>query len=145
MSRIFKADTELFLRILARHNPHIWEVIGGGPQGPGGFKHVAGPHPEPWSAKEIGAQVFNGLAMRAVLTHDFERLTDDLLDWCPTHPRIVDILFPKDVDEPVPHPNWEQFLGAAVAAVELAHGLEGEEAEQLQKAAGHLFEMSQKA
>ena len=116
-SRIFKSDTELFLRILARHNPHIWEIIGGGPQGPGGFKHVAGPHPEPWSAKEIGAQVFNGLAMRAVLTHDFERLTDDLLDCCPTHPRIVDIRFPKDVDE----------------------------AEQLQKAAGHLFEMSQKA
>lgn len=89
--------------------------------------------------------MLQGFAMRAALTGDFRRFMTDIQDWCPTPPQDHDIPLPKGSGEPIPHPNWQVFLGAAVAAIELAHWADGDSADQLAAAGSYLFEASQRA
>lgn len=65
---------------------------------------------------------------------------EDIDNWCGTGwPHHV----PKPKGgEPDPSP-WQVFLGAAVAATELAHGLDGKDAEHVGAAAQKLFEQAQ--
>lgn len=143
------SDSEIWLRLLSRINPYILEILGGGPLGLhlGRFRDtdLRASKPDPWPSKEMGAAVLQGFALRAFLTRDFGRFMTDIENWCPTPPEDREIPVPQGSGEPIPDPNWQQFLGAAVAAVELARGLEGEAAEQLTKAADYLFEAGQSA
>jgi hypothetical protein len=129
--------SDTVLRFLALRNPYIWEVVGGGPLGR--FEQVA-LNPQPLPPKEIGATLVSVLAERAAVGGSFSRFEEDVDDWCgtgwPHHiPR------PRDGGpDPVP---WQVFLGAAVAAIELAHGLDGKDAEHVGAAAQKLFEQAQ--
>lgn len=130
-------ESDSFLRFLALRNPYIWEVVGGGPMGR--FGQVA-LNPQPLPPREVGAALVSVLAERAAVGGSFSKFAEDIDNWCgtgwPHH-----IPQPKG-GEPDPSP-WQVFLGAAVAATELAHGLDGKDAEQVGAAAQKLFEQAQ--
>lgn len=131
-------ESDSFLRFLALRNPYIWEVVGGGPLGR--FGHVA-LNPQPLPPREIGAALVSVLAERAAVGGSFAKFAEDIDNWCGTG-------WPHHIPQPKgggPDPlPWQVFLGAAVAAIELAHGLDGTDAEQVGAAAQKLFEQAQK-
>ncbi|HMM96305.1 hypothetical protein [Phycicoccus sp.] len=129
-------DSDLFLRFIALRNPYVWEVVGGGPLGRLGQVAL---NPQPLPPHEIGAALVAVLAERAAVHGSFSRFAEDIEDWCGTGwPHHI----PKPKGEgPDPLP-WRVFLGAAVAAVELAHGLDGTDAEQVAAGAQRLFEQA---
>ena len=131
-------ESNSFLRFLALRNPYIWEVVGGGPLGR--FGQVA-LNPQPLPPGEIGAALVSVLAERAAGGGSFSKFVEDIDNWCGTG-------WPHHIPQPkgggpVPSP-WQVFLGGAVAAIELAHGLDGKDAEQVGAAAQKLFEQAQK-
>ena len=134
-------DSDAFLRFLAARNAYIWEVVGGGPLGPlgplGRLDAVA-LNPKPLPPAEIGAALVAVLAERAAVGGSYARFVEEVDDWCGTG-------WPHHIPVPKPHgPSpWELFLGAAVAATQLAHGLEGTDAKQVGGAAQRLFEQAQ--
>ena len=131
-------DPDKFLRFLALRNQYVWEVVGGGPLGR--FGEVA-LNPQPLPPHEVGAALVSVLAERAAVGGTFSRFAEDIDDWCGTG-------WPHHIPKPKsggPDPlPWQVFLGAAVAATELAHGLEGKDAEQVGGAAQKLFEQAQR-
>jgi hypothetical protein len=136
-------DRDVLLKLIARINPYVWEVVGGGPLGLTRRLDAVALNPQPLPPKDLGTAALHVLAARAFLTRDFSRFMDDVEELCPRERTIPKAKGP--FDEPVPQPNWESWLGAAVAAVELAHGLEGEAAQQLSSAANYLFEQAQRS
>lgn len=135
-------DRDFLLRLFALHNQQVWEVIGGGPLGLRSRLDQVALNPQPLPPKEIGAAMVGAIATRAFMTRDFSRIMEDIEELCPRDRKVPQPKGP--FDEPVPQPNWETWLGAATAAVELSHGLEGEAAEQLTSAANYLFEQAQR-
>ena len=130
-------ESDSFLRFLALRNPYIWEVVGGGPLGR--FTQVA-LNPQPLPPQEIGAALVSVLAERAAVGGSFSTFAEDIDNWCGTG-------WPHHIPRPKgggsePSP-WQVFLGGAVAAIELAHGLDGKDAEQVGAAAQKLFEQAQ--
>lgn len=130
-------ESDTFLRFLALRDQYIWEIVGGGPLGR--FGQVA-LNPQPLPPKEIGAALVSVLAERAAIGGSFTKFAEDIDDWCGTGwPHHI----PKphgDGPDPLP---WQVFLGAAIAALELAHGLAREDAEQVEAAAQKLFRQAQ--
>ncbi|GAA4479832.1 hypothetical protein GCM10023171_05760 [Microbacterium panaciterrae] len=126
--------SEARLRFFAQQNQYIWEIIGGGPLGWNAL------NPQPLPPQAIGAAFVSILAERASIAGSFSQFADEVDVWCLTgHPRHIPK--PKGTGpDPLP---WQVFLGAAVAAVELAHGLEAEDAEQVGGAAQQLFRQAQ--
>lgn len=131
-------ESDSFLRFLALRNPYIWEVVGGGPLGR--FGQVA-LNPQPLPPREIGAALVSVLAERAAVGGSFSKFAEDIDNWCGTG-------WPHHIPQPKgggPDPlPWQVFLGAAVAAIELAHGLDGKDAEQVGAAAHKLLEQAHK-
>ena len=113
-------DRDVLLKLIARINPYVWEVVGGGPLGLTRRLDAVALNPQPLPPKDLGTAALHVLAARAFLTRDFSRFMDDVEELCPRERTIPKPKGP--FDEPVPQPNWESWLGAAVAAVELAHG-----------------------
>lgn len=136
-------NRDFLLKLVARHNASVWEVVGGGPAGLRTRLDWVALNPQPLPPKELGAAALHALAARAFMTRDFTRFMDDVEGLCPRERKVPKPRGP--FDEPVPQPNWQSWLGAAVAAVELAHGLEGDSADQLTSAANYLFEQAQRA
>jgi hypothetical protein len=130
-------ESDSFLRFLALRNPYIWEVVGGGPLGRLGQVAL---NPQPLPPQEIGAALVSVLAERAAVGGSFSRFAEDIDNWCGTG-------WPHHIPQPKgggPDPlPWQVFLGASVAATELAHGLDGKDAEQVGAAAQKLFEQAQ--
>lgn len=131
-------DSDAFLRFLAARNAYIWEVIGGGPLGHNGALEKVALNPQPLPPAEIGAALVSVLAERAAVAGSYARFVEDVDDWCGTG-------WPHHIPVPKPHgPSpWELFLGAAVAATELAHRLEDTDAKQVAGAARQLFDQAQ--
>lgn len=131
------SQSDALLQFLAMRNPYIWEVIGGGPLGQYGAVAL---NPQPLPPGEVGTVLVSVLAERAVLGGGYGSFMEDIDDWCGTGwPHFV----PKPKGGgPDPSP-WQVFLGAAVAATVLAHGLDGKDAEQVSAGAGKLFQQAQ--
>ena len=126
-------NSEEFLKFLALRNPYIWEVIGGGPLG---RRDWASLNPQPLPPMEIGEAVVSILFERSAVAGSYARFAEDVDDWCGTG-------WPHRIPKPKPGPRpWEIFLGGAVAATELAHSIEGKEADLVSGAAQQLFEQA---
>lgn len=130
-------NSEARLRFLARHNPYVWEVVGGGPLG---HHEWAALNPQPLPPIDVGAVLVSILAERASISGNFAQFADEVDFWCATGwPRHIPK--PKGAGpDPLP---WQVFLGAAVASVELAQSLEREDAGHAGDAAQKLFGMAQ--
>ena len=120
--------------ILARRNPAIWEILGGGPQGPGGWSKVA-LNPQPLPPREAfaalnpqplppafryGAAVAAELVRIATTAHVLRVAFEPGDDICPPPRDWPPIPFPWP-PEPDPHP-WrdddftiDYALGLAIA------------------------------
>lgn len=151
-------DHDSYLEFLARHNSRIWEVVGGGPQGPGGGSRVS-LNPQPIPPGVAGRIVFNAMAGAIIIVGGRGKTAqsafiEDIEDWCGTKwPRRWPWPGPGPFPEPEPEPDpraargadihVQAMLGGALAAAELAasypegdlRGLFNKASEQLTEAA----------
>ncbi|EAP97782.1 hypothetical protein JNB_12498 [Janibacter sp. HTCC2649] len=124
-------DHDSFLELLARHHSSLWEVIGGGPQGPGGVGRVA-LNPQPIPPGEAGRVVLLAMARGIIIVGGRSKTAqsafmEDIEDWCGTKwPRRWPWPGPGPFPEPDPRPDArtdvhvQAMLGAALAAAEVA-------------------------
>ena len=102
---IMALNTSL-IAIIARRHPQIWEIVGGGPAGPGGFRSrldavALNPQPLP-PAFRYGAAVGRQVVQTAVTAHLLKIAFEPGDDICPPPRHLPPIPFPWPPEPAVP-------------------------------------------